>query len=160
MHSPLRLDFRMEEQAKTCLCWAAVGSALSRFYHSSEGLSQTEVVVKLLGRYESKLYSASKTLESLGLLRGVVEGPLPPADIRKEIEAGYVVAVQIAWVFGGNHLVTVSGIDGTNRVWIDDPRVGSGWLPYADLVSDAMGWSRWTKTFLTGSISVGNADTR
>lgn len=140
----------MEPQATPCLCWAAVGATLLRFYHPDQAMDQRSLARRILGTSETPPYCPVATLDALGLLRAVIEGPLPLEELRAELAAGRVVAAQVNWAFGPRHLVTLSGIDPEDRLWIDDPRAGGGWLPYEELVASPDGWSSWARSLLTG----------
>lgn len=134
------------------LCWAAIGAGLVSYYRPHAPISQREAAIAVLGEYLSVPYSAAMALDRLGVLRRALDRPLGRQRICAEIDARRVVAIVHSSPIGANHLLAISGYRADGRLWLDDPRGGSGWYEAAAICGAAGTWYRWSRTILTGPL--------
>jgi hypothetical protein len=144
------LEATVDRQVGGNLCWAAVASAVSRFYAGPGGWTQERVAEAAFGGVHSRLWYAADALELCGVLADRLERPLSLAELAREIEGGRPVAARIRWDFGGGHVVLLTGCSAEGQVWVQDPEHGPSACAMADLTGGGYrGFGRWTHTYRT-----------
>lgn len=144
-----RLPFKLEKQETPCLCWAAIGASLVRYYRPDQPIDQRTAVITVLGSYQTIPTNGRLALERLGVLRQAVDAPINPEGIRRELDLGRVIVIRHDSPIGANHLLAISGMDSAGRLWIDNPRNDGGWHTYSEVLGARDLWYEWKATFLT-----------
>ncbi len=145
-----RLPFRVEPQEEPGLCWAAVASAVSRFYSPVRWWAQEQIARCGSGEDFMKHWYADKALALCGNLERKLTRPLTFAELTLQIEGGRVVVARVQWAFGGGHLVALSGVSSAGGVWVEDPKYGPGACRHRDLLAGEylrFGW--WSHSYTT-----------
>ncbi|PYQ31390.1 MAG: hypothetical protein DMF56_05710 [Acidobacteria bacterium] len=148
------LSLDMQQQERDLWCWAAVSVSVRRFYDPSRVISQCQQASAQIftadccsGPAKCDMeWPLSKALNGLGVLREVVDGPLPLATIAREINDGHPIGCRIEWSVG--HFVCIVGYD-DQLLTIKDPLFGTSRVRYDEFVSRYRDIGTWTHTYLT-----------
>jgi hypothetical protein len=161
-----------QKQVEPSWCWAAVSSAVSRFYGND--FSQYDVAAMLIDpscrtnssskqcNSEQKLDIALDRVKHLAPGNGyggyhMGPGACLPDDLISDIcNLQRPICCHITWsgVVGNgerDHYVVISGYEpATKEVRVEDSRDGStNWLPYSELVNAFDGQGHWDYTYWT-----------
>jgi hypothetical protein len=151
------LSVDVEPQVQSKWCWAAVGSALTRFYPGA-ALSQHEVASRVLAQ---DCTAANAGACNVGTTMGAVLRKLRFEDgqanivaleaIATRIAAGRPVVIRVARVTGPSHFVLVKGYArGPRLIEVDDPDGGATQtISYDAFVHGQVTLGTWTDTFWT-----------
>lgn len=133
-HPGVQLGFRIQEQNKGSLCWAAVAASIRAFY-GGQRVSQCELVNDLIRPAVSccpdneplecdQAFSTRQALEHLRHFYGVEEGPASLDMIRTEIGAGRPIACGVGRLQSTHALVLHgwSSAFGRPQVFVSDPQ--------------------------------------
>ena len=152
------LNLDMQRQERDLWCWAAVSVSVRRFYDPSRVISQCQQASAQIFTVDccsdpsgcDKDWPLSKALNGLGVLREVVDGPIPQTIIAREINDRRPIGCRIKWkddeVVG--HFVCVDGYD-DRFLTIKDPLFGISHVLYDEFVSNYLGRGTWTHTYFT-----------
>jgi papain like cysteine protease AvrRpt2 len=157
------MAFRVDTQEETNWCWAAVTSAVDRYYHRDSFLTQCEVVARTANGADACLdpdeHNTAGILDQALKTIGVehfVDQSVPFHTLQTEIDAGRPVCVAIDWVGGGSHFVVLCGYqlwtDGTNvieTVDVADPFYADSTCIFSSLTQAYQGLGKWAQTYLT-----------
>jgi ABC-type bacteriocin/lantibiotic exporter with double-glycine peptidase domain len=154
---PVSLNLQMEDQLQDLWCWAAVSVSVKRFYQKQFAMRQCEQAGAQLQLTTccddpqscNREWRLKYALEGLGVLREMIEGPVPLSILRQEIGvSGRPVGCCIDWDGGGGHFVCIDGYD-DRFVAIKDPKFGSSRIPYEEFAEHYLGRGKWSWTYLT-----------
>lgn len=153
------LAIRIERQARSNWCWAAIAASLGRYYETSDW-SQERVAQAVLddrsGTAAGSAPNSEARLNDALTLVGCYSHWSPDrpafARIRTEIDAGRPVCVRIAWRDGGSHFVVVTGYVTTpQEIHVDDPAAGPTLQSMRDFPGGYRGrGAYWRETYWTG----------
>lgn len=119
------LDFKVEQQEGSLMCWAAVSVSVARFYNPSFAETQQTMAVAVFGEngYD-RVCDPRKALDFYGNLKAYRESALSIEEIETELRSGNPVAACMRF-FIGWHLVVIYGIDTRGNLLIEDPLHGN-----------------------------------
>ena len=151
---------RIERQAQTQWCWAAVGVGLSSLYDSAMPRRQCEVVSSEFGddtccshgaaNQCNKPWYLDRVLRRLGYLDSIIRGAVSYQKVREEIETGRPVAIRVGWSGGGAHFLAIDAFnDHGETLGIEDSWYGRSEVTFADLSFRYQQTGSWSDTFLT-----------
>lgn len=167
--------FRMQTQAGTWWCWAAVASSVAAKYDPNTTWTQCAVATALYDRLatpldccreDKPLCDRSQILSQVFAVTGNLVGDAHPDivafdEIRREIDADRPVCARIGWrpTLEGGHFVTITGYqvtDGVTYLDVEDPSDEDSFadnrrsmtLEAFTSAYDQMG--EWTWTYRTG----------
>lgn len=149
------LSVEVQLQRKKNWCWAACISMTRRFMGAP--LSQVKVVEQTFdGDRLDQMAAVTQALRACDLDGDdPFKGPLPYAEIKKEIDAKRPVMCQVEWSEGGSHVVLVIGYGHNDTLAVLDPQditlnpgatELSGWHAHASL-AHALGSGTWAVTY-------------
>ncbi|GAA4363996.1 hypothetical protein GCM10023185_33120 [Hymenobacter saemangeumensis] len=153
--------FINQPQRYTRWCWAAVSSAVSKFYNTASTWSQCliaaeETHVACCGPEGATTCNIDWSLEDAlgrtGNLLKMEERRLNLQELDREINGlGHVVCIRIEWEGGGGHFLTLCGVTATGTVHIADPdsRYGTSTLPLSIFPTAYRRPGNWTHTYFT-----------
>ncbi len=144
-----RLPFQVERQIRPHVCWAAIASAVSRFYSPDNYLTQEELIEQAFGQGANKFWYPEAALKLAGNYREKCARPLTFAELSAEIHNWRVVVVRIWWEFGGGHLVAIAGVSQQAELAVEDPMNGPSICPYDVFIQKYLGAGRWSHSYLT-----------
>jgi hypothetical protein len=152
------LDVSVQVQRQPSWCWAAVSTSLSRYYHHGSHWTQCALASRVLhkrgccadgGAPCDRPCDLDRALRFVGVLRSVEKGAASLARVRREIDAGRVIACVIDWSFGGGHAVIIDGYSDGDQLQVRDPLFGTSTLPYQDFRTRYNAFGRWAATCYT-----------
>jgi hypothetical protein len=164
------LDFIMQPQGKPDQwCWAAVTTSLDHHYRPASALTQCALVNTQLNRADccvngtsaqcNRPASLNVALNSVGLLKGLVNAPLSFEDARSQIDNRRPVACRVTWPGGSSvgHFVVLcgystdfSGPGPVNWVAVADPLYHGSEMPYLKFLTRYRNLATtWTHSYFT-----------
>jgi hypothetical protein len=160
------MPFQVETQQESYWCWAAVTSAVDRYYSPNSFLAQCEVVSQFLPAASACLNPdknnvpgvLENALSGMGLGTKWNEDRIDFAILQTEIDAGRPVCVAIDWAGGSGvtHFVVLCGYqewtDGSNilqTVDVADPFYPDSTRTFADFPTFYHGGGTWSQTYFT-----------
>jgi papain like cysteine protease AvrRpt2 len=141
-----RLDFSLQKQANTRLCWAAVAASIDGYYRHEPVDQRT-----LAGQSErNEPRSTAAALDRLGRLRRAQEGPAAFDVIQREIAQRRPIVAGIG-LTGSHHAVVIVGwgfIGDREHIRVSDPKTGAVRLwDYNQFKENPC--FRWQRTYFT-----------
>jgi hypothetical protein len=164
------MPFRVETQEVSNWCWAAVSSAVDRYYNPSSFLRQCEVAAGMVGMQNACIDpdnnnepgALQTALEIIGRGDEHVVGPIKFDRLQAEIDAGRPVCVRIEWEGGGAHFAVLcgykeysdltDGVTALTTVDVADPFYPDSTREFSDSVNffeSYHGRGTWSHTYLT-----------
>ncbi|SEI83077.1 Papain-like cysteine protease AvrRpt2 [Cyclobacterium xiamenense] len=144
----IRLDFDMELQRESRLCWAAVSVAIARYYEQPAVPEQIAFAKNVWGRRYNRFFEPDKALAILGNLGDKLDRALRLQEIRMELaQARPIVACMKHFV--GWHLVVIYGIDEAGMLSVADSQVGSSQCMLPVFTNEYRLYHSWTHTYKT-----------
>jgi hypothetical protein len=158
----VRLEVPAERQLLEKWCWAAIASALGRYYGTSQA-SQSALASQVLGKdctgfaSDPSVREAADAVSRLDRALRAVDcyshwSPGKPLfeRVQFEINHGRPLAARIGWHAGAGHYVLVHGYRSEGRkLLVADPLHGAGEYTYADFPAAYLHRGAWTETFWT-----------
>ncbi len=152
-------DFQLDKQLEPNWCWAAVSTAVCRYFEPLRPLDQNALATHILGRDNNQgesLEAAFQGCGELGValnLRTLSKWHLNFESIRGWIDLGIPILVLIRWFDGPRgHFVVITGysVSRTGEGWLDiaDPLYENSTLPYDVFVSAYKRQGHWFNTYL------------
>jgi hypothetical protein len=156
------MPFQVETQEESNWCWAAVTSAVDRYYHPNSFLTQCEVVAEtptdvgacLDPDAHNNAGVLEEALKNIGMEQ-FVNGDIKFSTLQTEIDAGRPVCVAIDWEGGGTHFVVLCGYqqwtDGKSfleTVDVADPFYPDSTCILTDFAESYHGRGEWVQTYL------------
>ena len=156
------MAFPLIMQEQPLWCWAAVTTAIEKFFDPATTVTQCEVADRLLGLgccgNKPACNSAQRLDDALGpRLNAKLPFRLTFTDLAAQLDANFPVCVRIGWFGGGGHFVTISRCrvaGGQRLVVVEDPLFGTSTVRYEHFISAykagdvAGGGGEWTHTYL------------
>jgi hypothetical protein len=161
----VKLDVCLEKQEFRNWCWAAIASALGRYYGTLKA-SQEEIVGNAfandhsgapgeLAERKNVEFRLDRALRTVGCFSHWSEGKPLFERIRFEINLGRPIGARIEWYQGGAHYVLIHGYrDDGERVLVADSQHGSGEFVLKEFPSLYRERGAWTETFWTTQTGV------
>ena len=158
------MPFQVETQEERNWCWAAVASAVDRYYSPNSFLTQCEVVAEMPTGAGACLdpdqHNIKGILEDalivIGRGKPLISAKLDFTALQAEIDADRPVCVAIDWSDGGAHFVVLCGYqqwtDGTNileTVDVADPFYPDSTRTFSDFPKSYHGGGDWVQTYDT-----------
>jgi hypothetical protein len=161
-HGAVRLDVPVEDQLLENWCWAAISSALGRYYGTSDE-SQATIATQVLKRncvgfaLDDEIRRNADTtsrLDTAMRFAGCYSHWSPGKPlfdrVRFEINLGRPFGARIGWHAGAAHYVLIHGYrDDGERLLVADPLHGSGEYPLGEFPARYRQGGAWTETFWT-----------
>ncbi|MEX2568116.1 MAG: papain-like cysteine protease family protein [Cyclobacteriaceae bacterium] len=144
----VKLDFEIEPQCDSRLCWAAVSVSVARFYKGSSGLTQLNFAKRMLGNNYNRFFAPDKALAYLGNLFECLDRPLCREEIFSELKNSRPIAACMKH-FVGWHLVVIYGIDEDNNLLIADSMLGNSIWSLQAFTHEYQQYYHWTHTYKT-----------
>ncbi|HKF49967.1 MAG TPA: papain-like cysteine protease family protein [Terracidiphilus sp.] len=161
VNGAVRLDVCLEKQHRRNWCWAAIASALGRYYGTS-GASQDEIASRALASDSSRgderaevdeanvEFRLDRALQAAGCFSHWSAGKPVFERIRFEINMGRPLGARIEWHHGGAHYVVIHGYrDEGELVLVGDSQHGPGEYALSRFPSLYREGGAWTETFWT-----------
>lgn len=156
---PVHLPFIMQHQEQDQWCWAAVSVSVAAYYGDA-AWTQCEVVNLELAGVDccgngaatdgcNKPWSLEKALRRVTHLRAAVPSRVDLADVRRDVDARFVVGVRIGWGHGGGHFVVIAGYGAGKMIDVEDPWYGPGTYDGDAFAVGYQGDGSWTHTYWT-----------
>ncbi|WP_236974991.1 papain-like cysteine protease family protein [Membranihabitans maritimus] len=120
----IELDFNIEPQKESRLCWAAVSIAIAKFYKVNNVSSQIDFAKFVAGKQYNQFCNPEKALTFYGNLNKKWDRPLNKREILNELINQRPITACMKY-FVGWHLVVIYGIDPNNELMIADPLMGN-----------------------------------
>jgi hypothetical protein len=159
----------IDRQERSNWCWAAIGAALSKYYHQTNFTQESIAAMQLHGlndnieQHTTDLNCDQRLDEVLSKLHCFSHWSLgkPSFDrIQYEINCGKPVCVRIQWFKGGSHYVTIKGYNAVKGlVVIEDTLIGETEYLFDDFPSKYGGGAVWIETYWTEKQPSGNNTT-
>lgn len=154
------LEVRLEEQLKSNWCWAAIASALGRYYGTSEA-SQREIAARLLDESggeiacdasleerANKAYRLDRAMVAAGCFSHWSAGKPVFDRVRFEINLGRPFCARIEWHHGAAHYVLIHGYrESGESILVADSLHGPGEYPLPEFPSRYREGGAWTESF-------------
>ncbi len=122
MSKGIKLDFKVELQAGQRMCWAAIASAVAKFYDKETECNQIDLAKGVFGEKYDQFYSPETALSIYDNLSSELNRSLTQSEISEELINGRPIAACMKH-FVGWHLVVIYGIS-QNKLLIADPLLG------------------------------------
>lgn len=144
----IQLEFSIEHQSGSRLCWAAVSVSVARFYLQKNVVSQIELAKKIFGDNYNQFCQPEKALSVFGNFSETINRPLKEYEIIRELRNNKPIAACLKH-FVGWHLAVIYGIDEKKNLFIADPLYGkSQWL-IGKFNKEYRQTYQWTHTYTT-----------
>ncbi|MBD3628759.1 papain-like cysteine protease family protein [Cyclobacterium sp.] len=144
----VKLDFEIEPQSDSRLCWAAVAVSVARFYKESSGLSQLDLAKRMLGNNYNRFFAPEKALVWLGIFSECLDRPLSREEIFSELQNSHPIAACMKH-FVGWHLVVIYGIDEVGNLLIADSMLGNSIWSLHAFTHEYQKYYHWTHAYKT-----------
>lgn len=145
---PIQLNFRIEPQKDSRLCWAAVSVSLACFYQQDNVITQVELAKKIFGEKYNQFCCPEKALSVLGNFVEAINRPLKEEEIVRELQNQRPIAACMEY-FVGWHLVVIHGIDTAKKLSIADPLLGDTQWDIDTFTKSYHQNYRWVKSYRT-----------
>ncbi|WP_375582530.1 papain-like cysteine protease family protein [Cyclobacterium xiamenense] len=142
------LDFDMELQRESRLCWAAVSVAIGRYYGQMAVPEQLAFAESVWGSRYNRFFEPDKSLALVGNLGEVLDRPLRLDEIRQELAAAQPIVACMKH-FVGWHLVVIYGMDETGMLSVADSQLGKSQWMFPAFTSKYREYYSWTHTYTT-----------
>jgi hypothetical protein len=155
----------VETQQESNWCWAAISSAVDRYYSPYSFLTQCEVAAEMPGLQQDACIDPEQNNDPEALqtaLDVIGRGYTPKTlgidfkTLQAEIDAGRPVCVRIEWTGGGAHFVVLcgyqewtSGVNTLETVDVADPFYPDSTRSFNDFPESYHGGGIWSHTYLT-----------
>jgi hypothetical protein len=159
------LPFQVETQEESNWCWAAISSAVDRYYNPYSFLTQCEVAAEMPGLQQNACIdpeqnNAPEALQTALDVIGMGNTPktlgIDFKTLQSEIDAGRPVCARIEWTGGGAHFVVLCGYQEWTRgvntlatVDVADPFYPDSTRRFDDFPTSYHGGGVWSHTYLT-----------
>jgi hypothetical protein len=159
------MPFQVETQQESNWCWAAISSAVDRYYSPYSFLTQCEVAAEMPGLQQDACIDPEQNNDPEALqtaLDVIGRGYTPKTlgidfkTLQAEIDAGRPVCVRIEWTGGGAHFVVLcgyqewtSGVNTLETVDVADPFYPDSTRSFNDFPESYHGGGIWSHTYLT-----------
>lgn len=132
----MQIVFKMQRQAQSQWCWAAVAASVAAFYNNGTSQTQCDLVNGVLGLSDCCTNGSSANCDVPASLKDALRrvghwasscaGAASWQDLDLEIHAGRPVAAQISLIGGGAHFVTIvgTGTPSDTKIIVEDPTGG------------------------------------
>lgn len=142
------LNFEMDLQSDSRLCWAAVSVAIARYYGQTAVPNQVELAKSVFGVNYNQFYEPDKSLELLGNLQQKLDRALTLEEIHLELMNARPIAACMKH-FVGWHLVVIYGIDEASNVCISDSQLGKSQWSLDTFTEEYRQYYAWTHSYKT-----------
>lgn len=158
----VRLNIPVENQLLNNWCWAAIASALGRYYGTSDE-SQAQIASQVLKKnclefaFDDEVRRSADTISRLDIAMSVAgcyshwSAGKPLFDrVRFEINFGRPFGARVGWHAGAAHYVLIHGYrDHGEKLLVADPLHGSGEYSLGEFPARYRQGGAWTETFWT-----------
>lgn len=144
----MELEFELEPQKGSRLCWAAVSVAIARYYKEKKVPGQMAFAEMAAGKRYNQFYAPDKALAICGNFRQKWDRPLRLPEIVDELKGGHPVAACMKY-FVGWHLVVIYGITRQNELMIADSLLGNSRWPVDRFTHQYNKHYQWVFTYTT-----------
>ncbi|MCG8476334.1 MAG: hypothetical protein MI784_12775 [Cytophagales bacterium] len=144
----VRLNFEIEPQEDSRLCWAAVSVAVARFYGEKKISSQIDFAKSVFGKKYNRFCAPEKSLAVMGNFQKRLNRPLGKEEIIAELQNHRPIAACMKF-FVGWHLVVVYGIDKRGNLLIADSLFGKSQWHIESFTHAYRQYYHWTHTYKT-----------
>jgi Papain-like cysteine protease AvrRpt2 len=149
-------------QEYTEWCWAAIATAIAKFYDASSTITQTFVACKVFPNGDCCNNGGSTPCNQPAHLEAALEAAkhpasrlprsLQPSELTDLINNNKPVCVRVGSKLGG-HFLAVKGFDDTAPsnlyLLVCDPEAGECITTFDALLTSYPGYGKWTDTYLT-----------
>ena len=142
----IKLDFNLEAQEDSRLCWAAVAISIALFYNKQQNMSQKELAKSVFGEKYNQFNSPKLSLSIFDNCASEEIRPLDESEIIHDLKAGNPVAACLRY-FIGWHLVVIFGIDANGHIHVADPLQGYSLWPLDEFTTAYRTYYQWTHTY-------------
>jgi hypothetical protein len=153
------LCVKLEKQALSEWCWAAVTCAIAAFYREPTAEDQCRVATRWLmtpccppgpDRPDNPLNIPYNVITALGSNAGAqFDAQISFEDLAHEVDQGRPICCVVDWSEGRSHVLIAAGYTGDRDLWIDDPAL-PGLRRYSwDLFKATYEGGVWRRTILT-----------
>ncbi len=119
----IQLDFELEKQKDSRLCWAAVSISIAQFYRQKGIKTQIEFAKSIFGEKYNQFCSPHKALSSYDNLLESLQQTMTLKEIIEDLKKQQPV-VACMKDFVGWHLVVIYGVDRDEKLLVADPLRG------------------------------------
>jgi len=142
------IPISVERQKKAHYCWVSVTKAVLTLLDENFEKTQEQIANEILGEDNNKFMKIGDVLSHFGVLRTRKGAPLEMNEIQKEIEGGLPVIARIDWLFGGGHVVVITGCNDEDGLKVKDPLYGFTETNYTNFRENYLNFGVWSHSYL------------
>ena len=155
-------EYPLDPQEESEWCWAAVAQSVAKYFDES---AQSQCAIAGLVMKDGNCCdnpvgcnepaALTKALTKVGKPPELVNRPLIPRELQKELDEHRPVCIRIGWDGGGGHFVVITGYQvltsGALHVNVADPLYPNCTIDYDELSTSYHGDGQWTHSYLVTS---------